>query len=113
MLNKLRKLLQTELPTERLTLAEHVRRGASLRLPSGTIVAEQGLRHLPGSDGCRTVQASMDEAYVVVRTDPRSQWYATWQPYSGDWSLLRMEDELDTQTADLSVPAPRLRRSLN
>ncbi|MBV8063783.1 MAG: hypothetical protein JOY51_09310 [Nevskia sp.] len=102
MLNKLRKLLMTELPNQPLATNDHLQRGDTLRLPPGAIVAEQGLRHLPG----RTVQPLMDEAYVVVRTGPRSQWYATWQPYRDAWELLRLEDEPDLA----AVEEPLLRR---
>jgi len=110
MLNKLRKLLQNEAPMERLALAEHVQRGPSLRLPPGAIVAELGLRHLPEAAGARTVQAQMDEAYVVVRTGARVQWYATWQPYRGDWELLSLDDEADAAAEPEAELAPRARR---
>lgn len=93
MLNKLLQLLRTELGTAHPSPEAHIHRGVALRLPEGAIVAEQGLRHLPRDARGRSVQALMDEAYVVVRTDPRSQWYATWRPYSGGWDLLRMHDD--------------------
>jgi len=110
MLNKLRKLLQNEVPTGPLALAGHVQRGPSLRLPPGAIVAELGLRHLPEAAGARAVQAQMDEAYVVVRTAANAQWYATWQPYRGHWDLLSLEDEIEAAAQPVAVTSPRLRR---
>jgi hypothetical protein len=107
MLTKLLKLLQTELASAHPAPEEHIHRGAALRLPEGAIIAEQGLRHLPRDARGRSVQALMDEAYVVVRTDPLSQWYATWRPYSGGWDLLRMQDELPLEDAPASLRQAR------
>jgi hypothetical protein len=108
MLNRLRKWLYPEHPPQRLALAESAWRGIALRLPSGAIIAEQGLRHLPDRAGARTVQALMDEAYVVVRTNDNTHWYATWLPYAGGWDLLRLEDDFPpAQPARL----PRARRA--
>jgi hypothetical protein len=107
MLNRLRKLLHPEIPPERLALAEHGWRGIALRLPQGAIVAEQGLRHLTDRAGARSVQALMDEAYVVVRTDNHTHWYATWLPYAGGWDLLRLEDDFQPAIAAPLARAPR------
>jgi hypothetical protein len=105
MLNSLRKLLHPATPPP---VAEHAWRGIALRLPAGTIVAEQGLRHLTDHAGARTVQALMDEAYVVVRTHDQSHWYATWLPYAGGWDLLRLEDDFAPAVA---APPPRVREA--
>ncbi len=105
MLNKLRKLLHFEAPAERPAMAR-----PPLHLPPGAIVAELGLHHLPATAGARAVRAQMDEAYVVVRTAANEQWYATWQPYRGDWDLLSLEDEAEAAVEPAAAPAPRLRR---
>ena len=111
MLNRLRKWLHPVNPQGRPARAEHSWRGIALRLPPGAIVAEQGLRHLPDSAGARTVQALMDEAYVVVRTTSNTHWYATWLPYAGGWELLRLEDDFAPAAA---APLPRTpRRAYN
>ncbi|MFI4979441.1 MAG: hypothetical protein ACHQIO_03760 [Nevskiales bacterium] len=83
-------------------------RSRSLPLPAGTIVAEQGLRHLHDAPGVHTVTALLDEAYVVVQLDPHRRWYATWQPYLGNWELLHLdaEDEHGTGPAQTAA-APR------
>jgi hypothetical protein len=109
MLNRLRKWLRPAPPPERAWLADQVWRGIALRLPRGTIVAELGLRHLSDRAGMRTVQALMDEAYVVVRTNDHTHWYATWLPYREGWDLLRLED--DFSPAQPAAPLPRARRA--
>lgn len=107
MLTRLLKLLQTEIASAHQAPDGHLHRGASLPLPEGAIVAEQGLRHLSREAGSRIVQALMDEAYVVVRTDPYSQWYATWQPYNGGWDLLHMRDDQPLEPIPVALSHPR------
>jgi len=65
----------------------------SLPLPAGTIVAEQGLRHLHDTPGGHAVTAQLDEAYVVMQLLDRGRWYAAWQPYLGRWDLLHLDEE--------------------
>jgi hypothetical protein len=76
-----------------------------LQLPSGRIVAEQGLCHRGGA-----VTAADDEAYVVVQRGDRSHWYAAWQPYAGRWDQVELDAE-DGYAVE-PAPAPRARRAL-
>jgi hypothetical protein len=88
MLKRLRMWLHPDTAAPQLRCASR-----TLRLPAGTIVAEQGLLHLRGAPGGHAVVALLDEAYVVVRLGQGHCWYATWQPYLGSWELLHLEEE--------------------
>ncbi len=79
-----------------------------LRLPAGVIVAEQGLQHRSEAGGGRSVTALLHEAYVVMRLDNRSSWYATWQPRLGDWELLHLDEEPQAAPQPAPRPLPRL-----
>ena len=81
-------------------------RNLSLPLPAGTIVAEQGLRHVHEAPGIHAVTALLDEAYVVMRLDNRCRWYATWQPYLGSWDLLHLDAE-DEAAVEQTAALPR------
>ena len=87
-------------------------RNRSLPLPAGIIIAEQGLCHQPEAASGRAVTALLDEAYVVMQLDNRSRWYATWQPYPGNWDLLHLDEEEDETAIEpitlLSRPAEDL-----
>jgi hypothetical protein len=107
MLNRLRKLLKTRPCSGPPAAAAAFWPGATLRLPPGAIIAEQGLLHLPEDGRGRAVQATMEEAFVVVRTGPYTQWYATWRPYGAGWDLLHLDDEAPAPPA----APPRLSRA--
>jgi hypothetical protein len=80
-------------------------KGEVLPLPLGAVVAEQGVRFLKLQAG-RLAQPVLDEAYVVMRLYDQSCWYATWEPYAGGWSLLRLDAEAEAGPApnDLDLP---------
>lgn len=82
-------------------------KGEVLRLPLGSIVAEQGVQFLRLQAG-RLAQPVLDEAYVVMRLYDQSCWYATWEPYAGGWSLLRLDAEAAAEAAanDVEFPLP-------
>jgi hypothetical protein len=96
------KLLQRWLHTQ-AGPAQPAGEGRRLRLPAGTILAEQGLAHQRDASGGHTVMALLDEAYVVLRLDLHCCWYATWQPYLGSWELLHLDEE--EQAAAEEAPA--------
>ena len=85
-------------------------KGRSLPLPAGTIVAEQGLRHLHDTPGGHAVTAQLDEAYVVMQLLDRGRWYAAWQPYLGRWDLLHLDEE-DAAAATVAPAAIPPRRA--
>ena len=103
-MSKLRKLLQRSRTDRDVSAsppplgADGWSKGEVLRLPRGTIVAEQNVRHLPSislaTPAVHLVAPLLEEAYIVVRLDDGSSCYATWQPYAGSWQLLHLDAEL-------------------
>ena len=74
-----------------------------LRLPSGRIVAEQGLERFAGH-----VIAAHDEAYVVIQRPDLSHWYAAWLPYANRWDEVELDAE-DGYVTELLPAATPLR----
>jgi hypothetical protein len=64
-------------------------------LPSGRVIADEGVQY--GCSGAHEtmVLPSSDEAYVVIRRADRTCCYVTWQPYSKRWQLLQVDGSWD------------------
>lgn len=78
-------------------------KGEVLPLPLGSVIAEQGVEFVRLEAG-RLAQPVLDEAYVVMRLYDQSCWYATWEPYAGGWSLLRLDPEAEPAANDPDFP---------
>lgn len=66
-------------------------KGASLALPPGEVLAEDGVQHISGAGVDRTVVPLFDEAYVIVQLRDSRRWYATWLPYVRQWETQRID----------------------
>jgi hypothetical protein len=110
MFSKLFRLSRTDGKGSVSPLADGFHKGQVLSLPLGSIVAEQGVRHLHGPAPGRSVEPVLDEAYVVIRLYDQTCWYATWEPYGAGWSLLRLDSD-DTEPAANDADYPHSPRA--
>lgn len=78
-------------------------RGAALDLPSGEVIAADGIQYQPGEP---TVLPLWDEAYVIVQLHDGMRWQATWQPYAQQWQTQRVEHSWFLPDVEHALPAP-------
>jgi hypothetical protein len=65
--------------------------GAALRLPPGELIAEDGVLRLEGA--AEQVMAKHDEAWIALKLDAGTGWYAIWCPYDQRWEVLSFDLE--------------------
>ena len=79
-------------------------RNHTLHLPAGVIVAELGLQHRQDARSGPSVTPLQDEAYMVMRLDNGSCWYAAWHPYLGHWDLLNLDQDQQNGIEPATAP---------
>jgi len=79
-------------PRPQLPVFDGYSEGRALRLPPGELIAEEGVclvRHRGGAH----LLPRQDEAWVALRLDHGSGWYALWCPHALRWEVLSFEVE--------------------